>query len=161
LAAYGVEKALAQQIATMIGLVLLLVGVLWATWRAWSAPERVAEHMLWLLLWFLFCCNLWFQPWYLIWLLALVALQPWRARALVIVGVFCCTAMLGCYVAWSFLRPTLGWDVESARWNALLCVLIYGPLLVLAARWRAGAWLRRWAERLAPQGGRRPAAQPD
>jgi hypothetical protein len=161
LAAHGVEKALAQQIATMIGLGLLLVGVLWATWRAWSAPERVAEHMLWLLLWFLFCCNPWFQPWYLLWPLALVALQPWRARAMLIVGVFCCTAMLSCYVAWSFLRPLLGWDVESARWNALLCVLIYTPLLVLVARWHAGERLRRWAGRLAPQGGRRPAAQPD
>ena len=30
-------------------------------------------------------------------------------------GLLCCTAMLGCYVAWSFLRPLLGWDVESAR----------------------------------------------
>jgi hypothetical protein len=36
-------------------------------------------------------------------------------------------------VAWSFLRPHLGWDVESAYWNALLCVIIYAPpLLVLA-----------------------------
>jgi hypothetical protein len=49
------------------------------------------------------------------------------------VGLLCCTAILGCYVAWSFLRPQLGWDVESAAWNALLCVLIYlPPLFVLA-----------------------------
>jgi hypothetical protein len=93
----------------------------------------VAAHTLWLLLWFLFLCNPWFQPWYLIWPLALAALQPWRTRTLVAVCMLSCTALLGCYVAWSFLRPHLGWDVESAYWNALLCVIIYAPpLLVLA-----------------------------
>jgi hypothetical protein len=134
LVARGVGQGLAQQIATTIGLWLLLGGTGWAAWRAWRAPERIAAHALWLFLWFLFVCNTWFQPWYLFWPLALAALQPWRTRTLVAVGLLCCTAMLGCYVAWSFLRPQLGWDVESARWNALLCVLIYvPPLLALGA----------------------------
>jgi hypothetical protein len=153
LAARGVAQGLAQQIATTIGLWLLIGGMAWASWRAWCAPERVAAHALWLLLWFLFVCNTWFQPWYLFWPLALAALQPWRGRMLLVVGLLCCTAMLGCYVAWSFLRPQLGWDVESARWNALLCVLIYAPpLLALGANTRVGRLLAR---RPAP-----PAARP-
>jgi hypothetical protein len=139
LVARGVGQGLAQQIATTIGLWLLLGGTGWAAWRAWRAPRRVAAHALWLFLWFLLVCNTWFQPWYLFWPLALVALQPWRGRMLLAVGLLCCTAMLGCYVAWSFLRPQLGWDVESARWNALLCVLIYAPPLLALG---AGTWAR-------------------
>jgi hypothetical protein len=128
----GVDKLLAQQSASLIGLWLLLGGTVWSAWRAWRAPDKVAAHALWLLLWFLFVCNPWFQPWYMIWPLALVALQPWRTRLLLAVGLLCCTAMLACYVAWTFMRPQLGWGVNSAAWNALLCLLIYGPpLLVL------------------------------
>jgi hypothetical protein len=150
----GVPQELAQQIATTIGLWLLLGGACWAAWRAWRAPERVAAHALWLLLWFLFACNTWFQPWYLFWPLALAALQPWRGRMLLVVGLLCCSAMLGCYVAWSFLRPQLGWDVASARWNALLCALIYAPpLLALGASTRAWGLLTRRAGRLAAQSG--------
>jgi hypothetical protein len=139
LVARGVGQGLAQQIATTIGLWLLLGGTGWAAWRAWRAPERVAAHALWLFLWFLFACNTWFQPWYMFWPLALAVLQPWRGRMLLAVGLLCCTAMLACYVAWSFLRPQLGWDVESARWNALLCLLIYTPPLLALG---AGAWGR-------------------
>jgi hypothetical protein len=152
LVARGVPLGLAQQIATTIGLWLLLGGTGWAAWRAWRAPERVAVHALWLLLWFLLVCNTWFQPWYLFWPLALAVLQPWRGRVLFAVCLLCCTAMLGCYVAWSFLRPLLGWDVESARWNALLCVLIYAPpLLALSASMRVSGPLARWAGRPAAQ----------
>jgi hypothetical protein len=130
LIARGTDKLLAQRSASLIGLCLLLGGTAWSAWRAWRAPERVAAHTLWLLLWFLFVCNPWFQPWYMIWPLALVALQPWRERMLLVVGMLCCTAMLGCYTAWTFLRPQLGWGVDSAAWNALLCLLIYGPPLL-------------------------------
>jgi hypothetical protein len=152
LVAHHVPQSLAQQIPTTIGLWLLLGGTGWAAWRAWRAPERVTAHALWLLLWFLFVCNTWFQPWYLFWPLALAVLQPWRGRVLLAVCLLCCTAMLGCYVAWSFLRPLLGWDVESARWNALLCVLIYTlPLLAFGAGMRARGLLARRAGRPATQ----------
>jgi hypothetical protein len=152
LVARGVGQGLAQQIATTIGLWLLLGGTGWAAWRAWRAPERIAAHALWLFLWFLLVCNTWFQPWYLFWPLALAVLQPWRGRTLLAVGLLCCTAILGCYIAWSFLRPQLGWDVESARWNALLCVSIYAPPLLALG---AGPWGRRLlAGRV-----RRPAAR--
>src|SRR5262249_22973857 len=63
LTAEGVARPLAQQIATSIGLALLLAGTAWATWRAWREPDAVAGHALWLLLWFLLLCNTWFQPW--------------------------------------------------------------------------------------------------
>jgi hypothetical protein len=132
----GVAQDLSQRIATSLGLGLLVGGVLWASWRAWCAPDQVAAHSLWLLLWFLFVCNPWFQPWYLLWALALLALQPWRNRAVWLVGLFCCTAMLS-YLAGVFLLPLLGWSVDGAEWNALTTALIYGPPLL------AFAWGRR------------------
>ena len=101
------------------------------SWRAWRAPDHVAEHALWLLLWFLFLCNPWFQPWYLLWALALLAIQPWRARVRGSIVVFCCTAMLS-YLAGVFVLPALGWSGDGAEWNALASAAIYGPpLLVL------------------------------
>jgi hypothetical protein len=138
------SEAISQAIAVSIGLGLLVFGVLWASWRAWQAPEDVAAHALWLLLWFLFLCNPWFQPWYLLWALALLAIQPWRSRHMWAVVVFCATAMLS-YLSVGFLLPLLGWTDSSAEWTTLVSLLIYGPpLLVLLPGWRLGrARLRR------------------
>ena len=114
-----------------------MFGVLWASWRAWRAPEDVAAHALWLLLWFLFLCNPWFQPWYLLWALALLAIQPWRSRHVWAVGLFCATAMFS-YLSGRFLLPLLGWKDTSAEWNVLTSLMIYGPpLLALLPGWRA------------------------
>jgi hypothetical protein len=134
LLALAFPDGLVQPIVVALGLGLLVFGVVWAAWRAWEAPEQVAEHALWLVLWFLFLCNPWFQPWYLLWALALLAIQPWRAAMLRAVVVFCCTAMLS-YLAGVFLLPALGWNGEGAEWNALVSALIYGPpLLALLPR---------------------------
>jgi hypothetical protein len=135
------SEAASQGVAVSIGLGLLVLGVLWASWRAWRAPELVAAHVLWLLLWFLFLCNPWFQPWYLLWALALLALQPWRARLAWALGLFCCTAMLS-YLAGVFLLPLLGWNGDGAEWNALTAALIYGPPLLALL----------WDRRLGPSG---------
>jgi hypothetical protein len=126
----SMPKETAGTAVALLGLGLLLAGIAWATWRAWQAPGDIAGSLLWLLLWFLFVCNPWFQPWYLVWAVALVAVQPWRARAALGVTVFCTTALLS-YLAGSFLLPLLGWGSESAAWNMLLTALIYGPPLLV------------------------------
>jgi hypothetical protein len=143
------SEAISQAIAVSIGLGLLVFGVLWASWRAWRAPENVAAHALWLLLWFLFLCNPWFQPWYLLWALALLAIQPWRGRYSWAVGLFCATAMLS-YLSGEFLLPVLGWKDTSAEWNALTSILIYGPplLALLPPSERFGRARLRWARLL-------------
>lgn len=127
-------KETSQTIAASLGVALLACGMLWAAWRAWRRPYDLAHHTLWLLLWFLFLCNPWFQPWYLLWALALVALQPWHTRAVWGIGLFCCTAMFS-YIAGSFLLPLLGWASESAAWNALISALLYLPPLLIFG-WR-------------------------
>jgi hypothetical protein len=133
-------KEIAPRLAASLGTSLLMLGVGWSVWRAWREPERVAAHMLWLLLWFLFICNPWFQPWYLLWALALVAVQPWRETLVWSIVVFCATAMLS-YIAGSFLLPVLGWHPEGAAWNLLQTICIYTPPLLILG-WDA---LRPWS----------------
>ena len=111
---------------------LLLAGVIWATWRAWRAPHDLAAHVLWLALWFLFVCNPWFQPWYVIWPLAFAALQPWRTRVVWAVGLFCLTALVS-YVFGGLLLPALRLDEKSALRETLMSALLYGPPLVALA----------------------------
>lgn len=137
-----------QSLTVSLGLGLLVAGVLWASWRSWEAPRDLARHALWLLLWFLFLCNTWFQPWYLLWAVALLAIQPWRAAATRVVTVFGCTAMLS-YLIWVYLLAALGWYGDSAAWNALASALIYlPPMLTLV--WGRRIPLARWAGLLRP-----------
>ncbi|GAB4210681.1 MAG: hypothetical protein OHK0022_44130 [Roseiflexaceae bacterium] len=144
------EQGSAQQLASVLALALLVVGVLWSMARAWIEPRAVVRHCLWLMLWFLLVCNTWFQPWYLLWALALVALQPQRTAMVAVVGIFCCTGMLT-YLANTFLRtaidvPVGAWPGESAAWNILLSGLIYAPpLLGLLWRERRRETVRRGA----------------
>lgn len=127
-------KELSQQLVSALASGLLLAGVGWSAWRGWRAPERVAAHTLWLLLWFLLVANPWFQPWYVLWALALVALQPERGRVLAAVLLLSLTASVS-YIAGSFLLPVLGWKGESPAWNLLLACWLYAPsLLVLVVR---------------------------
>ena len=129
------SREVAQWIASSLATALLAGGVVWSAWRGWRAPEHIARHALWLLLWFLLICNPWFQPWYLLWAMALAAVQPERGRVVAAVVVFCLTATLS-YVAGSFLLPAIGWKSDSAAWNLLLALLIYvPPLAILAAGW--------------------------
>jgi hypothetical protein len=144
----------AATIVAAASIALLFAGILWATWRAWRAPEGVPGHMLWLSLWFLFVCNPWFQPWYAVWPLALVATQPWRGRAVAGVLVLCFTA-LASYVIGGLVLPLLGLPDKSLGREATMAAFItIPPLLVLGGGRIAGAAraLRRLTHAL---GGRR------
>jgi len=131
-----VPPELAQTIALGGGLLLLLLGVAWASWQAWRAPAAVARHILWLAMWFVFVCNPWFQPWYAIWLVALAALIPWRSRVVLGVGMFCCTALMS-YVVDGLILPALGLADASFGRESVLSAFVYLPamlVLILAER---------------------------
>jgi hypothetical protein len=136
-------KEASQHLAASLGLSLFAAGIFWSSIRAWLQPNDMSKHVLGLLLWFLFVCSPWFQPWYLLWALAVVALRPQDTHAVRTVAVFCCTALLS-YAAGSFLLPALGWDGRSAAWNALVSCFIYGPplLMLILNRPKHGAALR-------------------
>lgn len=149
------SKAASQHLMASLGLSLFAAGIFWSSLRAWLLPGDMTRHVLWLLLWFLFVCSPWFQPWYLLWALAVVALRPQDTRAVWTVVVFCCTALLS-YAAGSFLLPALGWDGRSAAWNALVSCFIYGPPLLMLLWGRHQRGDARWLTVRTP---RMPEAQ--
>lgn len=108
LVAFGATDEQAQTIAVATGSGLLLLGTLWATWQAWRRPREVSWHILLLTLWFMFACNPAPQPWYIIWPLAFVAIQPWRER-MVWGIILCCGCGLLSYVVSAFVAPIASW----------------------------------------------------
>lgn len=126
-----VRPEIVQPVFSVVTLTLLLIGALIAAWRAWYMSRAALRHCLWLLLWFLGLGTVWFQPWYVLWPLALLALQPLRARMALALGLMGLAGMLT-YLAFTFVRPLLGWPGDGAAWQAVLALLVYGvPLLAL------------------------------
>lgn len=150
-APFGEEGA--KDVASGAGMALLVLGALWATWRSFRAPELLARHMIWLTLWFFFVANPWFQPWYALWALALVALVPGLRHTAWAVALMCMTGTLT-YMATTFVLPRWGLHETESLWHVLLSALVYGPpLLVLAWGWAAPRWGRAAAQpRAARQG---------
>lgn len=124
-------QAQLQQRLSLLGLALLAAGVLVAAWWAYRRPGQITPVCAVLLAWFLCVGTPWFQPWYLSWPIALLALQPQRTRALLALGALSLGALLT-YPAFSALRPLLGWPAKEARWQALIVALIYLPPLLVA-----------------------------
>jgi hypothetical protein len=143
---HSMPAARAETIVSTLGLALLGIGVAWASWRAWRAPERLVELFTGLALWFLFVCNPWFEPWYVIWVVALMALQPWRGRAALGIAVLCCTALMAYVVDGLFLPVFGGFADGSVARESLLSAFIYLPPLV-AWGWVRFAPRRRLAHR--------------
>jgi hypothetical protein len=140
-----VGKDSSMTLAASIGLALLAIGIGWGCWRAWRAPEEVGRHVLGLILWFLLICNAWFEPWYVVWLVALAAIQPWRRRELLAAAVFCCTALM-MYVIDGLVLPALQLKDGSSAREGLIATFVYlPPLIVLCSGWlaRLGVVLRR------------------
>lgn len=131
----------ASSITSLIGLGLLVVGMFVCTWRVWQRPRRLEHEMLRLVLWFLLVCNPWFQPWYLIWLVALVAVLPWWRRMLWVVGTFCATAGLS-YLVTSLVFPAWGLNQSAFVRELLTALFLYLPpiaVLFWPTLWRTRA----------------------
>jgi hypothetical protein len=128
---------------------LLAGGLLVATWLASWRPRLVVPICAGLLLWFLTAATPWFQPWYLAWLLGLLALQPRALAAHWALGAMSLGALLS-YPAFAALRPWLDWPAKEPPWQSVLVALIYGPLLL--------GLVRAWRPRLRP--GRREPFYP-
>jgi hypothetical protein len=126
----------------LLGQLLLVLGVLAAGLRAWFRPRQRVAVSAALLLWFSVAASPWVQPWYLIWPIALLALQPRQVRPRITLAAFALSGLL-LYPAYSALRPLLGWPGDDVRWQLLVLVLLYlPPLLILVTRRLRPGWAR-------------------
>lgn len=65
-----------RPIVSRIGSALLGLGILWQMWRIWRGDRDLRQASFGLFAWYLIIASQWFQPWYVLWLLALLALRP-------------------------------------------------------------------------------------
>jgi hypothetical protein len=119
----------------LVGLGALVLGLLVAAWRAWRSPQQIVSTSAGLLAWFLVAGSAWFQPWYLSWLVGLLALRPALLRGHATLGALSLGALL-LYPAASALRPLLGWPGDGVAWQALVLLLLYLPPLIAGIAWR-------------------------
>jgi alpha-1,6-mannosyltransferase len=97
---------------------LLTLASVWALWRG---RLLVGSALAAILFAYLLIGNQWFNPWYLLWLVPVAILLPdWRLRALA--------------VSFALLAPLTYLLQYDAR---LVVPLVFGPMAVLAAWWRA------------------------
>jgi hypothetical protein len=125
-----------RAVVSSIGTVLLGVGLFWQCWHIWYHQREMQPAFFGLLLWYLLCGSQWFQPWYILWVLAIFALQPARNT-------------FGWLVAWMMMAqssyllqyiilPNLRISGQSLQAQVYYLLLIYLlPLVVWLAGWRA------------------------
>jgi hypothetical protein len=144
--ASGFEQA-GHFAATLVGLgfavyVVVRIVLLWREERAESIPEsdwqpwlRAAHDLTFVYLAF---ATLWWQPWYLVWLVGLAALLPSRTlheRALL----FCYGATFN-YVVFKYIWPVFQ-PMTYTTIMGISVLLIFGlPLLHLACTFRLPRW---------------------
>ncbi len=135
---FGVETT--EKLARNGALIMLALYTLYITWRVkgdWQSVARASFNVL--LFYLLFLC-LWFQPWYVMWIVPLAALLP-HGRASIVTFLFCLSAM-GKYLVFDFFwfwRPEA---FTGRQIEALAVAIIYLlPLAYLALSWRSNGSL--------------------
>ncbi|WP_026370390.1 hypothetical protein [Kallotenue papyrolyticum] len=117
-----------RRIISLLSNLLLLLGLLWQSWWSWLRHRPLATAFFGLLVWYLLS-GLWFQPWYLLWLLALLALRP-PGWALIILYTWSITAQAS-YLLQFIVLPRLEIGGQTLAAQSLYLALIYPlPLLV-------------------------------
>lgn len=107
---------------------LLALGLAWQSWQIWARGRDLRQAFLSLCLWYLLT-GLWFQPWYALWLLALLLIRPDR-RALVPLWAWMITAQSS-YVLQFIILPRLGISGPSLAAQAIYLTWIYPVPLLL------------------------------
>jgi hypothetical protein len=129
---------------------LLALGLLWQLWQIWRHGRGIWRASFGLLLWYLTLGSQWFEPWYVLWLIGLLAVRPERRSWSWLTA--WSLAGQGSYLVQYFIQPQLGkrfgsgWGAQSLPAQALFCAIIFAPPLVV---WALG-WRRR------RRAGRRP-----
>lgn len=112
------------------GSVLLLGGILWQMWHIWRGRD-LTRASLGLLAWYLIFASQWFQPWYVLWLLALLALRP--SRALFAAIETWAISGQASYLLQYFGLTWLGWRGNELPGQVLYFLVIFVPPLIVFA----------------------------
>lgn len=147
LAEFGLDRPLASAIALYTAVLLFgLIGLfqMWQIWRGHTSLQRASFE---LLFFYLLLCCLWFQPWYLLWIIPLAAIIPhWGVASRTIV--FCISGMAN-YVVWDmlyfwvFIPQSRGRDF-TAEIQYTSAAFVYPIPLLLTVGWFA---YDRWQQR--------------
>lgn len=127
-----------------LGTLLLGLGLIWQCWRVWRHDRELRVAFFGLLCWYLIAGSQWFQPWYVLWPLAVAVIRPDRATVRWLTA-WALAAQLS-YVLQYTVLPRLKISGQSLGAQTIYLVLIFVPPLIV--------WLidRRRKQRSAPGG---------
>ncbi len=135
----GVPGPMTPQIVRPAATLLMGIAVLWQVVRLlrgsadpYQVKEGVIRGSFEILFLYLLAASLWFQPWYLLWLLAFVPFLP-RFGYLERTALFCFTS-LASYFIWFYRWPIGSPDGEVAE-RMLFWVIFPAPFLLSIGLW--------------------------
>ncbi len=128
----GFDATFAATVARNLALALLGVFYLWQMAQLWRGRTTLVRAGFEVLFFYLLISILWFQPWYLMWLVALAPLIP-DGGVQLRTYVFCVTAMAN-YVVWDMLFFWVYRTIPEVEWGSLYFVYPL-PLLLSVGLW--------------------------
>lgn len=123
------DKIDVRNMLSTMGTLLLVLGVGWQSWQIWFRHRALQPAFLGLLLWYIIAGSQWFQPWYVLWPLAIFALRPTR----VVFAWLTTWAMMAqaSYLLQYILLPNLKLSGQTLQAQIYYLLLIYGVPLVV------------------------------
>ncbi len=118
-----------RPLVSRLGSTLLATGILWQVWHIWQHGRDLRTACFGLLVWYLVIASQWFQPWYVLWLLALVAIRPVRAQ-FGWVETWALSGQASYLLAYFFLF-WLDWRGNELRGQILYFLIIFVPPLIV------------------------------
>ncbi|MGD1995181.1 MAG: hypothetical protein PVH62_00255 [Anaerolineae bacterium] len=139
----GLQEVTAQNVARSAALGALGIWYALQVEKTWRNPSSTLRHAYDVVLFLLLFATLWFQPWYVTWLVALAALRP-RPTAPAQAGLFSLTVM-GSYVVYGFVWF---WIPRLANWGNVLGINLMAVGTTFLAPWTFtfGLWLQAWSK---------------
>lgn len=128
---------------------------LWFAWRAGRSRAELLRCCCMILFCYLAIATLWFQPWYLAWLVVPATLVPTNTAMVRRVAVFCVSSLAPYYTfyVWVAKDQPLPWPTMQT----ITTIIIFAPVVLLAAY---DVW-RWWATGRRPEPLGAPARAPD
>jgi alpha-1,6-mannosyltransferase len=121
----------AASLARLVGYGAFAVAMLLLVPRAWRGREGAVSAFYIAIFAFILFATLWFQSWYVLWLLPLAALLP--ARGLQDRAILLSFGALASYEVFIFVWVMNWYSLDELRVQLLATTTIYGPFLVYSA----------------------------